>query len=577
MMLYSRYFIPTVKETPSDAEVISHQLMLRAGMIRKLAAGIYTYLPLGLRSIRKFENIVREEMNRAGAIELLMPGVQPAELWQESGRWQFYGKELLRFRDRKEAEFCLGPTHEEVITDLVRREIRSYRQMPVNFYQIQTKFRDEIRPRFGLMRGREFIMKDAYSFDLDDRAADASYERMYQAYIRIFERCGLNFRAVEADTGSIGGSASHEFMVLAESGEDAIVSCNACRYAANVEKAESRPVPPVNGVEQLPLEKVATPDMKSISDVAAFLGLPTDRTIKALVYLSDTGEFVMACLRGDHELNEIKLKNALGWEEIRMATDEEIMSATGGAPVGFLGPHGLKRKVTVIADLAVAGMTNSVVGANETDMHYINANQGRDFAVDRFADLRTVVAGDPCPRCETGRMEQWRGIEVGHVFKLGAKYSTALGATYLDGDGKEQTIFMGCYGIGIGRTVAAAIEQNHDENGIIFPLPIAPFHCSVVALNTKDAGVMAASEEIYLKLEKLGIEVLFDDRDERPGVKFKDNDLIGIPLRVVVGSKGLAEGKVELKIRQGGEVLLLPIEEAIARVKEMVDEALKND
>jgi len=575
-MLYSRYFIPTLKETPSDAEVISHQLMLRAGMIRKLAAGIYNYLPLGLRSIRKFENIVREEMNRAGAIELLMPGVQPAELWQESGRWQFYGKELLRFKDRKEAEFCLGPTHEEVITDLVRREIKSYRQMPVNFYQIQTKFRDEIRPRFGLMRGREFVMKDAYSFDVDSTAADASYDRMYQAYMRIFERCGLNFRAVEADTGSIGGSSSHEFMVLAESGEDAIVSCDSCRYAANVEKAESRPLPAAGDVEQLPLQKTATPDMKSISDVAAFLGLPTEQTIKALVYLSDTGEAVMACLRGDHELNEIKLKNALGWDEIRMATEEEILSVTG-SPVGFLGPHGQKRKVTVVADLAVRGMANAVIGANEMDMHFINANPGRDFQADRFADLRTVVAGDPCPRCEAGKMEQWRGIEVGHVFKLGTKYSTALGATYLDGDGKEQTIFMGCYGIGIGRTVAAAIEQNHDENGIIFPLPIAPFHCSVVGLNTKDAGVMAAAEEIYLKLEKAGIEVLFDDRDERPGVKFKDNDLIGIPLRVVVGAKGLAEGKVELKIRKSGEVLLLPIEEALATVTGMVGEALKND
>jgi len=572
-MLYSRYFIPTLKETPSDAEVISHQLMLRAGMIRKLAAGIYNYLPMGLRSIRKFENIVREEMNRAGAIELLMPSVQPAELWQESGRWQFYGKELLRFRDRKDAEFCMGPTHEEVITDLVRREIKSYRQMPVNFYQIQTKFRDEIRPRFGLMRGREFIMKDAYSFDVDSAAADESYDKMFQAYMRIFERCGLNFRAVEADTGSIGGSSSHEFMVLAESGEDAIVSCDSCRYAANVEKAEARPVPPVAGIELLPLQKTATPEMKSIADVAAFLGMSTDRTVKALVCASDTGEFVMAILRGDHELNEIKLKNALGWAEIRMATDEEILNATG-SPVGFIGPHNLKRKITVIADLAVQGMANAVIGANETDMHFVNANPGRDFSADRFADLRTVVAGDSCPRCEQGKLEMWRGIEVGHVFKLGIKYSKALNATYLDADGKEQIIFMGCYGIGIGRTVASAIEQNHDENGIIFPIPIAPFHCSVVALNTKDTGVMAAAEEIYLKLEQQGIEVLFDDRDERPGVKFKDNDLIGIPLRVVVGSKGLAEGKVELKIRKTGEVLVLPIEEALEQVRQMVAAAL---
>jgi len=573
-MLYSRYFIPTVKETPSDAEVISHQLMLRAGMIRKLAAGIYNYLPMGLRSIRKFENIVREEMNKAEAIEMLMPGVQPAELWQESGRWAFYGKELLRFKDRKDAEFCMGPTHEEVITDMVRREIKSYRQMPINFYQIQTKFRDEIRPRFGLMRGREFIMKDSYSFDVDSQAADKSYDKMYNAYMRIFERCGLNFRAVEADTGSIGGSSSHEFMVLADSGEDAIVSCDSCRYAANVEKAESRVVQENVAGEQLPLVKTATPDKKSIADVAEFLGLATDRTIKALVCASDTDEFVMALLRGDHELNEIKLKNALGWNEIRMATEEEVQRLTG-SPTGFLGPVGLKEKLSVVADLLVQNMTNAIIGANEKDMHYRNANPGHDFTPDRFVDIRNVAAGDCCPRCDEGKLEMWRGIEVGHVFKLGTKYSQALNATYLDANGKEQIIFMGCYGIGIGRTVAAAIEQNHDENGIIFPIPIAPFHCSVVAINAKDKGVMAESEEIYLKLEKLGIEVLFDDRDERPGVKFKDNDLIGTPLRIVVGSKGLAEGKVEVKIRATGEVLSLPIEEAITTVQQMVNSALE--
>lgn len=572
-MLYSSYFIPTVKETPSDAEVISHQLMLRAGMIRKLAAGIYNYLPLGLRSIRKFENIVREEMNRAGAIEMLMPSVQPAELWQESGRWTFYGKELLRFKDRKDGEFCMGPTHEEVITDMVRREIKSYRQMPINFYQIQTKFRDEIRPRFGLMRGREFIMKDAYSFDVDSDAADASYERMYNAYVRIFERCGLNFRAVEADSGTIGGSFSHEFMVLADSGEDAIVSCNSCRYAANVEKAEARPFQPAPSTELLSLEKIPTPDMKTIADVAAFLKLTADKTVKTLVYASGKGDFVMALLRGDHELNEIKLKNNLGWDEIEMATEEAILRITG-SPIGFLGPIGLKEQVPVIADLALEGMVNVVMGANEKDMHFAGANLGRDFSVARFADIRTVVAGDACPRCQEGKLEIWRGIEVGHVFKLGTKYSTSLNATYLDADGKEQVIFMGCYGIGIGRTVAAAIEQNHDENGIIFPLPLAPFHCSVVALNAKDNGVMAAAEEIYLKLEQHGVETLFDDRDERPGVKFKDNDLIGIPLRIVVGSKGLAEGKVEVKFRKTGEVLLLPVEEAITKVRLLVDEAL---
>ncbi len=572
-MLYSRYFIPTIKETPSDAEVVSHQLMLRAGMIRKLASGIYNYLPLGLRSIRKFENIVREEMNRANAIEMLMPSVQPAELWEESGRWAFYGKELLRFKDRKEAEFCMGPTHEEVITDMVRREIKSYRQMPVNFYQIQTKFRDEIRPRFGLMRGREFIMKDAYSFDVDSFAADLSYEKMFNAYMRIFERCGLNFRAVEADTGSIGGSSSHEFMVLADSGEDAIVSCGACRYAANIEKAESPLFTAACDANSEPLQKVPTPEMKTIAEVAAFLNVPADQTVKSLVYASDSGELVMALLRGDHELNELKLKNHLGWDEILMATEEQIMACTG-SPVGFIGPVGLIQNIPVIADRVVQGMTNFVTGANDKDMHYINANLGRDFEATRFVDIRTVEAGDACPRCESGKLEMWRGIEVGHVFKLGTKYSKALNATYLDASGKEQIIFMGCYGIGIGRTVAAAIEQNHDENGIIFPIPIAPFHCSVVAVNTKDAGVMAAAGEIYSRLEKLGIEVLFDDRDERPGVKFKDNDLIGIPLRIVVGSKGLAEGKVELKIRATGEVLLVPVEDVTTVIKNYVDAAL---
>ncbi|MDD2271447.1 MAG: proline--tRNA ligase [Desulfuromonadaceae bacterium] len=572
-MLYSRYFIPTIKETPSDAEVISHQLMLRAGMIRKLASGIYNYLPLGLRSIRKFENIVREEMNKAGAIEMLMPSVQPAELWQESGRWAFYGKELLRFKDRKDAEFCMGPTHEEVITDMVRREIKSYRQMPLNFYQVQTKFRDEIRPRFGLMRGREFIMKDAYSFDVDSSAADLSYEKMYNAYMRIFERCGLNFRAVEADTGSIGGSSSHEFMVLADSGEDAIVSCDACRYAANIEKAESPLYSVVSDGTAEVLQKVSTPEMKTIADVAAFLNVAADNTVKTLVYASDSGELAMALLRGDHELNELKLKNYLGWDEILMASEEQILACTG-SPVGFLGPIGLKQEIPVIADRVVQGMTNVVMGANEVDLHYINANRGRDFEVSGFVDIRTVEAGDACPRCDSGKLEMWRGIEVGHVFKLGTKYSKALNATYLDANGREQIIFMGCYGIGIGRTVAAAIEQNHDENGIIFPIPIAPFHCSVVAVNTKDAGVMAAAEEIYFCLEKLGVEVLFDDRDERPGVKFKDNDLIGIPLRIVVGSKGLAEGKVEVKIRSTGDILSLSLDEVANTVKQMIDTAL---
>ncbi|WP_298273308.1 proline--tRNA ligase [Geobacter sp.] len=568
-MRYSQYFVPTVKETPSDAEVISHQLMLRAGMIRKLAAGIYNYLPLGLRSIRKVEAIVREEMNRAGAIEILMPSVQPAELWQESKRWEKYGKELLRFKDRKDAEFCLGPTHEEVVTDIVRREVKSYRQMPLNLYQIQTKFRDEIRPRFGLMRGREFIMKDAYSFDVDSSAADSSYDRMYQAYRRIFQRCGLNFRAVEADTGSIGGAFSHEFMVLADSGEDAIVSCSTCEYAANVEKAEARPVAPEHA-EPRSLERVETPQKRSVEEVTAFLGIPASSLIKTLLVVAD-GEPLAVLVRGDHDLNEIKLAKVLGCEALEMAS-EEIVEKVTGAPVGFAGPVGLK--VRIVADLATQGMRNFVTGANARDLHYKNVNFDRDFAPERFADIRNVVHGDPCPRCPAGHLELWRGIEVGHVFKLGTKYSEALRATYLDAEGKEQTIFMGCYGIGIGRTVAACIEQNHDADGIVFPIPIAPFHCIVSAVNAKDASVMTAAEGLYRTLTDAGVEVLFDDRDERPGSKFKDADLIGIPLRLVVGSKNLAEGKVELKIRKSGEVSLLPLDEAVEQVKSLVAAAL---
>jgi prolyl-tRNA synthetase len=545
--------------------------MLRAGMIRKLAAGIYNYLPLGLRSIRKVENIVREEMNRAGAIEVLMPAVLPAELWQESGRWEMYGKELLRFTDRKDAEFCLGPTHEEIITDLVRREIKSYRQMPINLYQIQSKFRDEIRPRFGLMRGREFIMKDAYSFDVDENAADLSYDKMYRAYRRIFERCGLNFRAVEADTGSIGGSSSHEFMVLADSGEDAIVSCSSCEYAANVEKAESRPVKATEHADPRPLERVPTPEKRTIEEVSEFLGINASSMVKTLVLLADD-EPVVALLRGDHDLNEIKLKNLLDCATLEMAGDEVVTRITG-APVGFAGPIGLS--VKIVADLAVEGLKNFVTGANAKDLHMKNVNLDRDFTVTRFADIRNVVHGDRCPRCDSGILEMWRGIEVGHVFKLGTKYSKALKATYLDAEGKEQTIFMGCYGIGIGRTVAACIEQNHDENGIIFPLPIAPFHCIISALNMKEEQVREVSESIYGQLSDAGVEVLLDDRDERPGFKFKDADLIGIPLRIVVGSKNLAEGNVELKNRKTGDVVLLSIAEAVEKVKQTVAEALK--
>ncbi|AJF07260.1 proline--tRNA ligase [Geoalkalibacter subterraneus] len=569
-MRYSQYLLPTLKETPSDAEVVSHQLMLRSGMIRKVAAGIYDYLPLGLRSLRKVEQIVREEMDRAGAHEVLMPMVVPAELWQESGRWQQYGKELLRLKDRKQGEFCLGPTHEEVITDIVRNDVRSYRQLPLNLYQIQTKFRDEIRPRFGLMRGREFIMKDAYSFDMDDAGADRSYDRMYQAYRRIFERCGLKFRAVEADTGNIGGSSSHEFMVLAASGEDEIVSCDSCEYAANVEKAEIRNAGQTAAEPDAPLEKVLTPARKTIEEVSAFLKVEPRRLIKTLIMQTDTGETLAVLLRGDRELNDIKLCRLLDCAWVEMATEDVVLKATG-APSGFAGPVGLDLRI--VADLEVQTMSDFIVGANEKDAHFTGANLGRDIEVEQFADLRKAEAGDPCPRCD-GLLEVWRGIEVGHVFKLGTKYSEALGAKVLDDQGHERTLVMGCYGIGVGRTVAAAIEQNHDENGIIWPLAVAPFQVLVVMLNPNDDAVREAAEDLYQRLLAAGVEVLLDDRDERPGFKFKDADLVGIPLRVTVGARGLKDGQVEFKERAGGEVRMLPLGEAAAEVAEQVRKGL---
>lgn len=569
-MRYTQYLLPTLKETPADAEVVSHQLMLRAGMIRKVAAGIYNYLPMGLRSIRKVEQIVREEMDRSGAIEVLMPMVVPADLWEESGRWQQYGRELLRFKDRKEGDFCLGPTHEEVITDIVRRELRSYRQLPMNLYQVQSKFRDEIRPRFGLMRGREFIMKDAYSFDVDEAGADAAYEKMYNAYRRIFERCGLNFRAVEADTGAIGGSFSHEFMVLADSGEDAIVSCDSCEYAANVEKAEIRdPGAPAPKPER-EVEKVLTPARKTIEDVARFLEAETERLLKTLVVRTDTDETVAVLLRGDRELNDIKLTRLLGCSWVEMADEETVQKATG-APSGFAGPVGLDLRI--IADCEVRGMADFIVGANEKDAHLTGVNHGRDFEVETFADLRRAVAGDACPRCG-GRLEEWRGIEVGHIFKLGTKYSEALGATVLDEQGRERPLVMGCYGIGVGRSVAAAIEQNHDGNGIVWPMPIAPFQVLVTMVNPNDDSVRETAEQLYGALIDAGVEVLLDDRDERPGIKFKDADLVGIPLRVTVGARALKEGSVELQQRSSGERTMLPIEGAAKDLAALVREAL---
>ncbi len=563
-MRYSSYFIPTKKEVPADAEIISHQLMVRAGMIRKLTSGIYTYLPVGLKSIRKVENIVREEMNRAGAIEVLMPSVQPAELWQESGRWEYYGRELLRFKDRHDRDACMGPTHEEVITDLVRKEIHSYKQMPINLYQIQTKFRDEIRPRFGIMRGREFIMKDAYSFDVDEAGAGKSYEAMYAAYERIFQRCGLKFRAVEADSGTIGGSYSHEFMVLADSGEDQIVNCTACNYAANLERAEVRETdgissPGSGGLE--PMVRVDTPDQRTIEEVARFLNITSRQLVKTLVYKVDE-EAVAVLVRGDHELNEAKLKNALGAQAVEMASERTVEETTG-APPGFAGPVGLK--VKVVADNALKNMKNFVVGGNEKDFHLKNVNLERDFKAAFLGDLRTIAPGDPCPRCG-GAVAFGRGIEVGHVFKLGTKYSEAMKAVFLNEQGQESPMIMGCYGIGVGRTVAAAIEQNHDKDGIVFPIPVAPFEVTVLPLQMHNEEVVQAAADIYKDLLNMGIDALLDDRDERAGVKFNDADLLGIPVRVTVGSRGLKNGEVEVKLRSESESFTIPLENAAVAI-----------
>ncbi len=559
-MRYSNYFIPTYKEVPSEAEIISHQLMLRAGLIRKLTSGIYNYLPAGLKSLKKVENIIREEMNRSGAVEVLMPAVQPAELWQESGRWDFYGTELLRFKDRHNRDACLGPTHEEIITDLVRREIRSYKQMPINFYQIQTKFRDEIRPRFGMMRCREFIMKDAYSFDSDEAGVEKSYEIMHKTYSNIFRRCGLKFRAVEADTGSIGGSFSHEFMVLADTGEDQIVNCTQCDYAANIEKAEVKwdEHKPVDADDAMkPLEEVDTPDIKTVEEVTSFLSISPDQLIKTLILYSD-GEMVAALVRGDHELNEIKLKNLLGAEQVELADPQSVTEVTG-APMGFAGPVGLK--VRMVADHAIKGMRNFVTGGNRQDLHLLNVNMERDFQVDLFGDLRMVIPEDSCPRCGEN-IRFGRGIEVGHIFKLGTKYSKAMGAVFLDKHGSEKPIVMGCYGIGVGRTMAAAIEQNHDRDGIIFPISIAPFEVVILPLQMHEEKVVEAAEKIYRELSDGGLDVLIDDRDVRAGIKFNDADLLGTPIRVMVGMRNLKEGQAELRMRSESENTIIPIQDA---------------
>jgi len=546
-MRYSQTLIPTLKETPAEAEVISHKLLLRAGFIRKLTSGIYTYLPLGLAAIRRVEQIVREEMNRAGAQELLMPMVQPADLWKETGRYKKYGPELQRFQDRHQREFCLGPTHEEVITDLIRRELHSYRDIPINLYQIQTKFRDEIRPRFGLMRGREFIMKDAYSFDMDDQAAEVTYKKMYECYKNIFFRCGLKFRAVEADSGTIGGSFSHEFMVLAETGEDTIVVCNDCDYAANMEKAEVAPGDSRKLGEMAEVEKVETPGKRKVKVVCEFMRIGAEELVKTLVYLVD-GEPVAVLLRGDREVEEVKLKNLLGAVNIELADDKQLFDATG-VPSGYLGPVGIKIKT--VADQEVAAMSNFVTGAGEKNYHLKNVNMGRDFEVAAMGDIRRITGNDPCPACG-GKLHLTQGIEVGHIFKLGTSYSKSMNAVFQDKDGGENPFVMGCYGIGISRIVAAAIEQNHDKDGIIFPVPLAPFQVIILNLGIKDNEITKSAESLYKELSRQGIDVLLDDRDERPGFKFKDSDLLGIPFRVTVGKRLQKDGVVELRRRRDG-------------------------
>jgi len=563
-MLFSQLFLPTMKEDPKEAEVLSHRLMLRAGFIRRLATGVYTWLPLGLKSLRKVENIVREEMNKKGAQEILMPAVQPKELWVESGRWDFYGKELLRFEDRNGREHCLAPTHEEVVTDLVRREVRSYRELPLILYQIQTKFRDEIRPRFGVMRAREFSMKDAYSFDADEAGAEKSYMAMHGAYENIFRRCGLRFRAVEADTGQIGGSFSHEFMVLADTGEDTIISCNKCNYAANLERAE------VRGIERNVTKKgglfrkVETPGKRKVEEVASFLGVEPKLLVKTLLYDTDKGT-VAVLVAGDREVNEAKLRNLLGLSTLALADEETIERVTGG-PLGFSGPIGLS--VPLYADIDLLCMEDFVVGGNERDLHVVDANLG-DFNVEGFYDLKVACVGDGCARCD-GFHNATRGIEVGHIFKLGTKYSKAMNATFLDTEGKERHMVMGCYGIGIGRTVAAAIEQNYDQFGMIMPAAIAPFEVEVLPVNTSHAESMETATSIYRNLLAMGVDSMMDDRDERPGVKFKDCDLIGIPIRVAVGERGLKEGMVDIKLRTEKEAIRVQKDEVIGKVLEHV-------
>ncbi len=570
-MRASNLYAPTLRNTPAEAEIVSHQLMYRAGMIRKVAGGMYTFLPLGWRVIRKIEQIIREEMDAAGGQEVCMPIMQPAELWEESGRWAAYGDEMMRIKDRHHRDFCLGPTHEEMITDLVRDEVRSYKQLPLLLYQIQDKFRDERRPRFGLMRSREFIMKDLYSFDKDVESMNVSYQKMYDAYVNIYNRMGLEFRPVEADNGAIGGGHSHEFTVLADAGESNIAYCTKCDYAASDEKAELAPIAAAPE-ETLSLEKAATPGINTIDALVDFMNVPIEKTIKAVAYQTDTDQLVLAFVRGDHDVNEVKVINQVPEAlELRMA-EEEAIRAAGGYP-GFMSPIGVKEGTLILVDPTVMNMSNAIAGANEADYHYKNVNPKRDFTQESIVvtDLRMVKEGDACPHCGA-KMTMTRGIEAGQVFTLGTKYSQSMGATFLDETGKEHPLYMGCYGIGVGRTMAAAIEQNNDEQGIVWPRAIAPYEVVVVAVNAKKDDQLACAEEIYGECRQAGLDTLLDDRKERAGVKFKDCDLIGYPLRVVVGPKAVEEGQIEIKVRKTGEVFTVARAEYLSKVQELLKE-----
>ena len=567
-MRATNLYAPTLRNTPAEAVLASHRLMYRAGMIRKSAGGMYTYLPLAWRTLRKIEQIIREEMDAAGGQEILMPILQPSELWEESGRWNAYGAEMIRVVDRHDREFCMGPTHEEMITALVRDELRSYKQLPLMLYQIQDKFRDERRPRFGVMRSREFIMKDLYSFDKDVDGMQASYHKMYEAYSNVFTRCGLNFRVVEADSGAIGGGHSEEFTVIAPEGESRIACCDSCGYAASDEKAELCPLDAPDETP-LPLEKISTPHTNTIALLAAYLNVPVEKTIKAVAFQTEDDQLILAFLRGDHEVNEVKLANAVpGARDLRMA-DEDAIRAAGGCP-GFMSPIGICKGTHIVVDETAMRMKNAVSGANEVDFHYKNVNPQRDFKEVIVADIRLVVEGDACPTCTQGHLHISRGIEAGQIFALGTKYSEAMGAYFLDENGKSQPLQMGCYGIGVGRTMAAAIEQNNDEQGIIWPRAIAPFEVVVVAVNAKIDEQLAYAEEIYEELRAAGVDALLDDRRERAGVKFNDCDLIGYPVRIAIGPKTIESGSIEVKVRKTGTLVNFARDTYLAGVQEML-------